>query len=196
MEINDISYKDLRRIQQLEKTSPLFTKIDVNFYNKLSEYLKNLESVIDQEENSQKIKLFNDEIQNTKKLAFGIYELREKKIVQAALSKVHDAKPDLKNALDIEKKLYESLMEQIILSRKKILEENSDEVKKDEPKTETLKKEEKKRNTNPIIRVLEDIPVFVGTDMITYSLRKNDVLTVSKEMKGHLVKRGVVKQIK
>jgi len=196
MEASEISYKTLRRIQQLEKTSPLLTKIDVSFYHKLSEYLKNLDSIIEQEENSQKIKLFNDEIQNTKKLAFGIYELREKKIVQAALSKVRGAKPDLKNALDIEKKLYESLIEQIILSRKKILEEKSDEVKKDESKTEALKKEEKKRNTNPIVRVLEDIPEFVGTDMKTYSLRKNDVLTVSKEMKDPLVKRGVVKQIK
>lgn len=196
MEGNEISYKTLRRIQQLEKTSPLLTKIDVNFYHKLSEYLKNLDSIIEQEENAQKIKLFNDEIQNTKKLAFGIYELREKKIVQSALSKVRGAKPDLKNALDIEKKLYESLIKQIILSRKKILEEKSDEVKKDEPKTEIFKKEEKKRNTNPIVRVLEDIPEFVGTDMKTYSLRKNDVLTVSKEMKDPLVKRGVVKQIK
>lgn len=196
METNKISYKTLRRIQQLEKTSPLLTKIDVNFYHKLSEYLKNLESIIKQEENSQKSKLFYDEIQNTKKLAFGIYELREKKIVQAALSKVHGAKLDLKNVLEIEKKLYDSLVGQIILSRKKILEEKSDEVKKDEPKTETLKKEEKKRNTNPIVRVLEDIPVFVGTDMKTYLLRKNDVLTISKEMNGPLVKRGVVKQIK
>ena len=196
METNEISYKTLRRIQQLEKTSPLFTKIDVNFYHKLSEYLKNLESVVEQEENPQKIKLFNDEIQNTKKLAFSIYELREKKIVQTALSKVRGGKPDLKNVLDVERKLYESLVEQIILSRKKILEEKSVEVKKDKSKTVTLKKEEIKRNTNPIVRVLEDIPEFVGTDMKTYSLRKNDVLTVSKEMSGPLVKRGVVKQIK
>ncbi|MCK5261328.1 MAG: hypothetical protein KAJ44_04035 [Thermoplasmatales archaeon] len=196
MEASEISYKTLRRIQQLEKTSPLLTKIDVNFYHKLSEYLKNLESVLEQEENAQKIKLFNDEIQNAKKIAFGIYELREKKIVQAALSKVRGGKPDLKNVLDIEKKLYESLVEQIILSRKKILEEKSVEVKKDKSKTVTLKKEEIKRNTNPIVRVLEDIPEFVGTDMKTYSLRKNDVLTVSKEMSGPLVKRGVVKQIK
>ena len=196
MEASEISYKTLRRIQQLEKTSPLLTKIDVNFYHKLSEYLKNLESVLEQEENAQKIKLFNDEIQNAKKIAFGIYELREKKIVQAALSKVRGGKPDLKNVLDIEKKLYESLVEQIILSRKKILEEKSVEAKKDKSKTVTLKKEEIKRNTNPIVRVLEDIPEFVGTDMKTYSLRKNDVLTVSKEMSGPLVKRGVVKQIK
>lgn len=196
METNEINYKSLRRIQQLEKTSPLFTKIDVNFYYKLSEYLKNLESVAEQEKNLQKIKLFNDEIQNTKKIAFSIYELREKKIVQAALSKIRGGKPDLKNVLEVEKNLYESLVEQIILSRKKILEEKPVEIKKDKPKAETLSKEENKGNINPVVRVLEDIPEFVGTDMRTYSLRKNDVLTISKEMSEPLVKRGVVKQIK
>jgi DNA replication initiation complex subunit (GINS family) len=196
METNEINYKNLRRIQQLEKTSPLFTKIDLNFYYKLSYYLKNLESVAKQEKDYKKIKLFNDEIQNTKKLAFKIYEQREKKIVQAALSKIRGGKPDLKNVLEVEKNLYDSLVEQIILSRKKILEEKPAKLKKDELKGETLRNEENKGNTNPIVRVLEDIPEFVGTDMRTYSLRKNDVLTISKEMSESLVKRGVVKQIK
>ncbi|UCD13866.1 MAG: hypothetical protein JSW60_00165 [Thermoplasmatales archaeon] len=196
METNEISYKGLRRIQQLEKTSPLFTKIDVNFYHKLLEYLKNLEEGIEREKSPENIKLFNDEIQNTKKIAFSIYELREKKIVQAALSKVRGGKPDLKNVLDIEKKLYDSLVEQIILSRKEILEKKPEEVKKDETKPKTLRERERKTNSNPIIRVLEDMPEFVGTDMKTYSLRKDDVLTLSKEMSEPLVKRGVVKQIK
>lgn len=194
METEDINYKTLRRIQELEKSSPLLTKIDTNFYHKLSAYLKNLEKIVEKEENPQKIKLFNDEIQNTKKIAFNIYELREKKIVQAALSKVRGGKPDLKNVLDIEKKLYDSLVEQIILSRKEIFEEKRDEVKKDIPKT--LEKRDRKTNHNPIIRVLEDIPEFVGIDMKTYMLRKDDVLTISKEMSEPLVKRGVVKQIK
>lgn len=196
METNEISYKALRRIQQLEKTSPLFTKIDANFYHKLLEYLKNLEEGIEREKNPENVKLFNDEIQNTKKIAFSIYELREKKIAQAALSKVRGGKPDLKNVLDIEKKLYNSLVEQIILSRKEILEKKPEEVKKDESKPKTLEKRERKTNSNPIVRVLEDMPEFVGTDMKTYSLRKDDVLTLSKEMSDPLVKRGVVKQIK
>ena len=130
MDIEEINYKTLRRIQQLEKNQPLLTKIDTNFYRQLSAYLKNLEKIVEKEENPQKIKLFNDEIQNTKKIAFSIYELREKKIVQAALSTVRSGKPDLKNLLDIENKLYDSLVEQIVPHVKQFLKKNQKKLKK------------------------------------------------------------------
>ena len=57
-------------------------------------------------------------------------------------------------------------------------------------------KKEKKSNTNAIVRVTQDTPEFVGTNMKTYSLRKDDVLTLPKEMSEPLLKRGVVEQIK
>ena len=196
MDAEEINYKTLRKIQQSEKISPSLTKIDTNFYQKLLEYTKNLEITVEKEENPLKIKLFNDEIQNTKKIAFNIYELREKKIVQAALSKVRGGKPDLKNLLDVEKKLYDSLVEQITVSRNEILEKKSKEVEIDKSKPEKPEEKEKKTNNNPIVRVLETMPEFVGTDMKTYSLRKEDVIALSKEMSEPLLKRGVIKQIK
>jgi len=195
MDAEDINYKNLRRIQQLEKNSPLPTKIDSNFYQNLSSYLKTLEKMTEKEENQQKIKLIKEELQNTKKIADNIYELREKKIVQSALSTVRGGKPDLKNLIELEKKLFDTLVYQIIASRKTIFEKKSEEIKEDtvKPKEE---KEEEKTNDNPIVRVTEDIPEFVGTDMKTYSLRKEDVLSLSKEMSELLLKRNVVKQIK
>ena len=195
MDQEDINYKTLRKIQQQEKTFPLLTKIDRNFYQKFSEYLKNLQRIAEKEENSQKIKLFDDEIQNTKKIAFNIYELREKKIIQAALSKVRGGKPDLKNLLEIEKRLYDSLVKQIIVSREEILEQKLEKKTDVKSAAETGKKE-KKSNTNAIVRVTQDTPEFVGTNMKTYSLRKDDVLTLPKEMSEPLLKRGVVEQIK
>ena len=196
MDPEEISYKTLRRIQQLEKTQPLLTKIDSDFYKKLISYLKNLQQIVEKEENTQKRKLFTDEIQNTQKIATSIYELREKKIVQAALSTVRGGKPELKNLLTTEKQLYNALVDQIAISRKEILQE-----KKESPpeKKKTPKKEEptiKPKNNNAIVRVTEDIPEFVGTDMKTYHLRKEDVLTLSQEMSEPLLKRGVAKQIK
>jgi len=196
METDEISYKNLRRIQQLEKTSPLLSKINNNFYENLSEYLKNLQKDIDQEKNAENIKLFQEEIENIKKIAFSIYELREKKIVQAALSKVRGAKPDLKNTLEIEKKLFDSLVETINQARKVILNEKSKPEKDKEITLKEPKKEEKKQNTNQIVRLLENVPEFVGTDMKRYTLRKDDVLSISKEIVDPLLKRGVVKEIK
>lgn len=196
MDQEDINYKTLRKIQQQEKTFPLLTKIDRNFYQKFSEYLKNLQRIAEKEENSQKIKLFDDEIQNTKKIAFNIYELREKKIIQAALSKVRGGKPDLKNLLEIEKRLYDSLVKQIIVSREEILEQKLEKKTDVKLSPETGEKKKKIPNTNAIVRVTQDTPEFVGTNMKTYSLRKDDVLTLPKEMSEPLLKRGVVEQIK
>ena len=195
MDQEDINYKTLRKIQQQEKTSPLLTKIDRNFYQKFSEYLKNLQRIAEKEDDANKLKLFDDEIQNTKKIAFNIYELREKKIIQAALSKVRGGKPDLKNLLEIEKRLYDSLVKQIIVSREEILEQKL-EKKTDVKSAPETGKKERKSNTNAIVRVTQDTPEFVGTNMKTYSLRKDDVLTLPKEMSDPLLKRGVVKQIK
>ena len=194
MDEDDISYKALRKIQQQEKTLPLLTRIDQNFYKKFSKYLKNLQRIAENEENSQRIQLFNDEIQNTKNIALNIYELREKKIVQAALSKVRGGKPDLKNLLEIEKKLFDSLVEQIIVSRKELLEQKIEKKIKTKS-TQVTGEKEPENNTNAIVQVTQDTPEFVGTDMKTYLLRKDDILTIPEEMSAPLLKRGVVKQI-
>ena len=149
----------------------MFFRDQGSFYQKFSEYLKNLQRIAEKEENSQKIKLFDDEIQNTKKIAFNIYELREKKIIQAALSKVRGGKPDLKNLLEIEKRLYDSLVKQIIVSREEILEQKL-EKKTDVKSAPEKGKKEKKSNTNAIVRVTQDTPEFVGTNMKTYYFEK------------------------
>ena len=118
--------KHSAELQQGEQTSSVLTKINVNFYQDLSSYIKTIEQSVENEKNPLKLKLFTDEAQNTKKIANSIYELREKKIVQAALATARGAAPDLRNLLDIEKKLYNALVEQIAVSRKEIFEEPTD----------------------------------------------------------------------
>lgn len=196
-EHEEISYKTLRRLQQGEQTSSVLTKINANFYQDLSSYIKTIEQSVGNEKNPQKLKLFTDEAQNTKKIANSIYELREKKIVQAALATARGAAPDLKNLLDIEKKLYNALVEQIAVSRKEIFEEPTDRHLKKQPAyPQVVDQPKRDPNTNPIVRVLEDTPEFIGTDEKTYSLRKEDVLSLPSEMTEPLLKKGVVKQVK
>jgi DNA replication factor GINS len=196
-EHEEISYKTLRRLQQGEQTASVLTKINVNFYQDLSAYIKTIEQSVEHETNPLKLKLFADEAQNTKKIANSIYELREKKIVQAALATARGAAPDLRNLLDIEKKLYSALVEQIAVSRKEIFEEPIDHLsKKQSASSPIVDQPMKDPNTNPIVRVLEDTPQFIGTDEKTYSLRKEDVISLPREMTEPLLKKGVVKQVK
>ena len=195
-EHEDISYKTLRRVQQDEQTSSALTRINVNFYQDLSVYMKTLERSIENEKNPLKLKLFTDEIQNTKKIANSIYELREKKIVQAALATARGATPDLAHFLEIEKKLYNSLVELIMISRREIFEEPTNRNPKKQPAPPIFIQQKKDSNTNPIVRVLEDTPEFFGTDGKTYLLRKEDVLSMPSEMTEPLLKKKVVKQVK
>ncbi len=195
-EHDEISYKTLRKLQQAEQTSSVLSKINQNFYQDLFSYIKTLERSIENEKNPLKLKLFTDEIQNTKKIANSIYEFREKKIVQTALATARGATPDLKNILDIEKKLYTTLVDQITISRKAIFEEPSDRHSKIHSTPLQADQAKNTPNTNPIVRVLEDTPAFIGTDEKTYSLRKEDVLSLPSEMADPLLKKGIVKQVK
>jgi DNA replication initiation complex subunit (GINS family) len=195
-EHEDINYKTLRRIQQDEQTLSLLTKITVSFYKDLSSYMKTIERSIEHEKNPLKLKLFSDEIQNTKKIANSIYELREKKIVQTALATARGATPDLTNFLEIEKKLYHSLVEQIMVSRKEIFEKPTDPPATTPPASPTPAPVKEDSNTHPIVRVLEDTPEFIGTDGKPYLLRKEDVLSMPSEMTEPLLKKKVVKQVK
>ena len=72
--------------------------------------------------NSQSIKKtqisFEKEIQDIERIISSVCELREKKIVQAALSKIRGGKPDLNNMLDEEKKLFDSVIDSLLQSRK------------------------------------------------------------------------------
>ena len=117
--------------------------------------------------------------------------MREKKIVLAALSKVRGGKPETKYFLKIEKILFDSLIEQINISRKEIFENNLVKIREKSHKI-MIEGQKKKKKSNEIVIVIEDIPEFIGMDMKTYNLRKNDVLTLSKEISDLLHKRNVI----
>lgn len=193
MDVAEINYKTLRKIQQMEKNSPMLTKIDSDFYTVLSKYLKYLDSRLEKKSSSQKQMLLKDEIQNTKKIVTNIYEQREKKILLAAISKARRGNPDLKNLVDTEKNLFDSILNLMVQSRRELLNKKSQEEKKT---VESEKESEKQENANSIARVVQDIPEFVGTDTKKYNLKRGDVVSLPEDMNDTLSKRGVVKEIK
>ncbi|HEY0090707.1 MAG TPA: hypothetical protein VGB37_17790 [Candidatus Lokiarchaeia archaeon] len=198
MDEDEINYRNLRKIQQMEKNSPSLTEIKPDFFNKLSEYLEYLNKRFESETSSQKRMLLNDEIQNTKKIAYNIYEQREKKILLAVISKARGGDPDIKNMTDIEKNLFEPILEIIQNSRRKILEKETTQAVPNNINTNKLeekKKDDNIKNSNPILRVVQDIPEFVGTDEKKYNLKNNDIISLPEDMSDMLLKRGVVKKI-
>jgi len=199
MNADEITYKTLRRIQEMEKRSPSLTRINPNFYNDLSNYLENLDVRLGKEPSPQKQMLLKVEIRDTNKIVTSIYEMREKKILLATISKARGGNPNLKNLVDTDKDLFESILNLMTKTRKQILEKKSkgqtETDKAVEPKKED-KKNEGQENSKPVVRVTKSIPKFIGTDMKEYNLRKGDVISLPADMGDVLLKRGVVKEIK
>lgn len=215
MEEEKINYRALRKIQETEKNSPILTGIASDFYENLNDLIENLNNRLEKETAQQKQMLLNEEIQNTKKIAASIYEQREKKILLAAISKARGGNPELKNMIEGEKELYDSVVEIMLVSRQKFLEKKKEEEKEietirdNEEKTEEIsiqqskiiEKEEpedtkiEQKNKNPIVRIIKDIPEFIGTDEKKYSLKNNDVLSLPEDMVEMLLKRGVAERI-
>lgn len=204
MDENEINYKNLRKIQQIEKESPALTKIESSFYTALSDYLKYLDTRLEKESSPQKQMLLKEEVQNTRKISTNIYEQREKKVILAAISKTRGGEPDLKNLVGVERNLFDSILQMMAQTREELLNKKTREKEDEkaievsiEPKAENKKHEiitQKPQNTNPIVIVAKDIPEFMGTDAKKYNLRKGDVLSLPKDMSDTLSKRDAVKE--
>jgi DNA replication factor GINS len=198
MNEEEINYKILREIQQMEKKSPILTEIKSSFYFEISKYIDELNDRLKNESSSQKQTLLCGEIENIQKLSLNIYELREKKILSAAISKARGGNPDIKNMTNIEKSLFGSILDVLNKSREDIFKNESVENKTNKPDekiVEPEKIEEKHKNPNPIVRVTENVPEFIGTNEKRYNLRKNDILSLPEDMCEMLLRRGVVKKI-
>jgi len=203
---DDLSYKSLRKIQHLEKTSPQFSKLPEHFYSTIHTLLHSMEITEQQEENTQKKMLLHDEFLKTKKIAQSIYEYREKKLVQAALSTIRSGKPDLSNLIDQEQVVYEQLLKtmkdgrQTLWERQQSSQQSQPQQEQQPRQQDAINKDaappvQPPKNTNPVLRITEDIPSFMGTDMKEYNLRKHDVLTLPKEMADPLIKQKVATKI-
>jgi len=198
----EINYKTLRKIQEIEKNSPVLSELKPDFYKDFIGYLKILNKRLDLEKSSQKQILIRDEIENIKKIVINIYENREKKILLAAISKARGGNPDLKNIIQEEKILFDSVYDLLLKLRKNALEieklpeekENNDN-KLDEISVNKNKTEEIQENLNPIIKITQDIPEFVGTDRKKYNLKKNDIISLEDNMSNMLIKKGAAEKI-
>lgn len=196
MDEDEINYRVLRKIQKREQNSPKLSELKYTFYKDVLEYLKNLEKRLDKETSPQKKKILEEEVGNTKKIFLNIYEQREKKILLTAISKARGGKPSIENMVNLEKNLFEEILSIINESRNNVLSEKNEkindgnELKKNTKKEKKPKKSSKDiRNDNPLIRIKEDVPEFIGTDKKKYDLKKNDVLSITPDMCKLLCKR-------
>jgi DNA replication initiation complex subunit (GINS family) len=198
----EISYRFLRKIQQIEKNTPVLTDLDNDFYENIEKYFLNLNAHQNSESDEHKKKLLDEEIVNTKKIIINIYEQREKKILLTAISKARGGNPDLKRMIDVERDFFDSILNLINTFRRIILENKKTNDEKKDQKIEKITLEDKKEinipkniDKNPLTRVIKDMPNFIGTDTKNYNLKKNDIVSIPEDMVKMLSKRKVVEKL-
>ena len=250
---DEINYEKISQINKKERKTSKLTNLDPEFYLALISHLKELQEEYNKKyiesPTSMEALLLNNEICKLESIVKEIYTRRERKVLLAALDL--GVNSDLRNMLEHEKRLYQSLVDTLNGFRSKILNqkpnhvceeleskiyETKDKVMSVEPgdgeperstedfeiapdkteiigtelevvpeqehkhKSEYNQEQTDQSNSKPeyvesvkndevsamdndtvLVYVLEDLKPFVGIDMLTYQLKKEDLVTLPRK---------------
>lgn len=177
-----LSYELIRSIHRQEKDSNELVKIDDDFFDEIPEF------VTEEKSKLQDIKKNLDDsvirkINNIKTMLIDIISWREKKIINKAILKTKTNEDDLKNMTLEEQKIYYKLVN--ILHSYQLLVKNSfEEIIEDQPK-KSIK-----------LKILQDVPKFIGTDMKEYGpYEKDSEIELIESIAKIFIKKDIGKEI-
>jgi DNA replication factor GINS len=175
----EISYDELRRIHRLEKNTSKLVEVEEDFIDSLTNFVEEekknyLESIKDMSHDSR---AFN----NLKRIVGEIFLMRKKKILNKALIASHTKESDLDHMASQEKEFFKKLV--------KVIEEYSYCY-------DCLFGEKEQKEQKSKLKILKDIPTFVGTDMKEYGpFKEGDIVELpSKVSKLFLTRKIAEKQ--
>jgi DNA replication factor GINS len=194
----------LWEILHKERNTASLQELPDNFYGVVREYLQKLKAEKG-EADERRGELVEDEIRNVRMKAEDIIRRRIGKIVKLASSGTKTAP---KGMLEEEGEIFEGVKNHIEEGKERIFalmlgdkesnvkSEGKSEKGDDKIAEQTFKEVEigsKKAGNEElhIVRVLEDIPTFMGTDGRIYKIKKEDVIMLPKTNAEILCERGV-----
>ncbi len=199
---------DIEKLWELlykERNTASLQDLPETFFEDVSTYINKLED--EKRETDENRKGFvEDEIKNARTKVEDIINRRIGKIIKLASSGM-STQP--KGMMDEERLLFEAVKSHVDESRERIFasiwgeskEEKRELIKSVEekaahPTVSTVEKdativEREDKEPLHIVRVLDDIPTFMGTDGRIYKVRKEDVIMLPKTNAEILCKRGV-----
>jgi len=195
-----ITYETLFELLRRERQRQELQELGPEFFRNVLSYLNEKQKILD----SQKTKdsIFSREtektikqLQNTKKLIRDLYERREHKIIELALSNSRLKEKVEANMLSEEKQLYNTILETLNQYRKSILfsllsnqlPEINDIVRKKEAPKESIK----------LIRFIKAVPKFLTPNLTTYGpFEAEDILNIDSQVAKVLIQKKRAEEIK
>jgi DNA replication factor GINS len=201
-----INLNDILREERKSKLVPL----ESDFYEKAARQIRELEEEKSRIEDiySTKYSIIEDEIKTARKSLENIIERRMGKIIKEAslrASSKQKEKQDIDSLTQEERELYNHLLELVTRWRSQVLDKifkkeiqsPYSQVTAAENKQKEIPSEDKKDISKEyiVVRLLKDIPTFVGVDGRNYTLAKEDIAVLSAVNAKALINRKAAVQI-
>jgi DNA replication initiation complex subunit (GINS family) len=177
-----ITWEKIRNIHRDEKASQKLTKLPDDFFERVQDYIGKKGSVST-----------GYEFENIKKISEELINIRLKKIL-TLLSyglKVENLTQREKSFFDDVSKIVNEFKSQI--PKKEIQAESQQPQNILQPEVRAEKITLKPNKT--LIKIVDDVPEFVGLDLKDYALRAGDIITIHKEIADLLVRSGKAEYI-
>lgn len=199
-----VTYETIYEILRREKFRNELQKINQSFFDDVIKYIKEKKNILESQKSKDSIfsnesEKTNKQIESIKKILRELYEKRENKIIQLALfSSRLNKDENTTMMLNEEKELYTELKDILTKYRNGILHNILALEKPVIPTLETTPKTLKATNlqTNKLIKFIQYIPQFIGTDLTTYGpFETEDIANLPKEVADLLISKNRAEEL-
>ena len=214
-EVN-ITYETLFELLKRERDLTDLQKLEPTFFKDFVDYLQEKKKVLEKEDKLFSIdekKKVERQIDNARRLIKGLYERREKKILDIAMTKSRTKSDviDTSSFLVNEKSFFDEIVKVLNLFRSDVIDNIIDGkqipgIKKEDGNVDentsvsssvesSVENKEESKNTQ-LVRFLHAVPKFVGKELEEYGpFEEKDIATLPKEIAEILKNKGRVEEI-
>ncbi|MFB6145246.1 MAG: hypothetical protein ABEJ99_01940 [Candidatus Nanohaloarchaea archaeon] len=190
-----LTFSELRKIQKKEKRQDKLTELDDDFLLRVGDYLETKKAGSD---NSR-------EYRNAKRVFDKIMGIRQEKIVKnARISVKSGVKASNLNLLPRERELFLELKEVFKDYSGKVndlVEEGDDnfeevDLPEEEQEEETREEEQEVEDGYVVVKIISDVPEFMGTDLESYGpFDEGEEVEIPEENAEILINRGNAEEL-
>ena len=220
-EVN-ITYETLFELLKRERDTTDLQKLEPTFFNNFVDYLNEKMGMLGKEDalfSYDEKKKVEKQIENARSIIKGIYERREKKVLNIALTKSRTKSDviDTSSFLDNERRFFDEIVKVLDVFRNEVINnvidgkqisiltieskkinKAADEDAQIKSGTNTVAVENKEKVKNiKLVRFLYAVPKFVGKELEEYGpFEEEDIANLPSDIADILIGKGRVEEIK